>query len=132
MSVASVVVGQSIVAASLRDAAVGGRWLSPVERYKLSEKRRWLLIEFCAPHNSTMSLLSQKAEDMTVLTVSEEDDGTDPETLKLLKQVCAMHVLAGKKVFWWSSIPCAGGSPFQHLNLHRYKEEYRKNHLNHL
>ena len=132
MSVASVAVSQSVVAASLRDAAVGGRWLSPVERYKLSEKRRWLLIESCAPHGSTMSLLGQKAEDVTVLTVSEEDDGTDPETLKLLKQVCAMHVLAGKKVFLWSSTPCIGGSPFQHLNLHRYKDEYRKNHLNHL
>ena len=80
-----------------------GSWWSLVvscERNKLSEKRRWLLIEFCAPHNSTMSLLSQKAEDVTVLTVSEEDDGADPETLKLLKQVCAlrMHVLAGKKL----------------------------------
>ena len=32
-----------------------------------------------------MSLLGQKAEDVTVLTVSEEDDGADPETLKLLK-----------------------------------------------
>ena len=105
MSDASVVVSQSVVATSLRDAAVGGRPLSLVERYKLSEKRRWLLIEFCAPHDSTMSLLGQKDEDVTVLTVSEEDDGTDPDTLKLLKQVCAMHVLAGKKVFLWSSTP---------------------------
>ena len=79
-----------------------------------------------------MSRLGQKDEDVTVLTVSEEDDGTDPDTLRLLKHVCPMHVLAGKKVFLWSSTPCTGGSPFQHLNLHRYKEEYRKNHLNHL
>ena len=88
--------GQSIVAASLRDAAVGGCWLSPVECYKLSEKRRWLLIEFCAPHGS-MSLLGQKAEDVTVLTVRKTT--AQIRRLKLLKQVCAMHVLAGKKVF---------------------------------
>ena len=55
MSSASVVVSQLVVATSLRDAAVGGRWLSPVERYKLSEKRRWLLIGFCAPHVTARS-----------------------------------------------------------------------------
>ena len=89
----------------------------------------WLVIEFCAPDISSMSEASKKVEDVSVLTVSESDDGTKPGTIGSVKRLASLRIRRGGRVFLWSSAPRTGGSPFQRLLVSMRGAAYRQGRL---
>ena len=63
----------------------------------------------------------------TRLTI--KDDVRTPEGLAK-----ALRITRGKGIFLWASMPCTGGSPWQHINALRARcrrkiAEHRENHL---
>ncbi|CAE7034550.1 GIP [Symbiodinium sp. CCMP2592] len=75
----------------------------------------WLVIEFCAPVESSMRAASQDLNWVNVLTVSERDDGASTQTLLELKAIFAVQIKKKGFVFLWASTPCTGGCPYQRL-----------------
>ena len=64
----------------------------------------WLVIEFCAPVESSIRAASENLEWMNVLTVSERDDGATQQTMLELKAICSLQIRRKGYVFLWASI----------------------------
>ena len=115
----------------LRGALLVGR--NPVslhDRYRALPFALWLVIEFCAPAESSMRAASENLEWfewVNVLTVSERDDGASQQTMLELKTICSLQIRKKGYVFLWASTPCTGGCPYQ--RLHARDPVYRRGRL---
>ena len=94
---------------------VGRNPVSLTDRYKSFSFAPWLVIEFCAPVESSMRAASEKLAWVNVLTVSERDDGASQQTMLELKTIRARQIRRKGYVFLWASTPCTGGCPYQRL-----------------
>ncbi|OLQ05109.1 Retrovirus-related Pol polyprotein from transposon TNT 1-94 [Symbiodinium microadriaticum] len=94
---------------------VGRNPTSLTDRYKALPFATWLVIEFCAPVESSMKATSENLAWVNVLTVSERDDGASQHTMLELKTICAMQIRRKGYIFLWASTPCTGGCPYQRL-----------------
>ena len=83
--------------------------MSLADRYKALSFAPWLVIEFCAPVESSMRAASENLGWVNVLTVSERDDGASQQTMLELKAICALQIRRKGYVFLWASTPCTGG-----------------------
>ena len=92
---------------------VGRNPVSLTDRYKALSFAPWLVIEFCAPVESSMRATSENLAWVNVLTVSERDDGASQHTMLELKTICALQIRRKGYVFLWASTPCTGGCPYQ-------------------
>ena len=106
---------------------VGRNPVSLTDRYKALSFAPWLVIEFCAPVESSMKATSENLAWVNVLTVSERDDGASQHTMLELKTICAMQIRRKGYVFLWASTPCTGGCPYQ--RLHARDPVYRRGRL---
>ena len=95
---------------------VGRNSVSLTDRYRALSFAPWLVIEFCAPVESSMRASSENLEWVNVLTVSERDDGASQQTMLELKAICALQIRKKAYVFLWASTPCTGGCPYQRLH----------------
>ena len=87
----------------------------------------FLVIEFCAPAESSMKAASENLEWLNVLTVNERDDGASQQTMLELKAICSLQIRRKGYVFLWASTPCTGGCPYQ--RLHARDPVYRRGRL---
>ncbi|CAE7790260.1 unnamed protein product [Symbiodinium sp. CCMP2592] len=94
---------------------VGKNHVSLRDRFVAMPHASWLVIEFCAPVESSMRAASQDLNWVNVLTVSERDDGASAQTLLELKAIFAEQIKKKGFVFLWASTPCTGGCPYQRL-----------------
>ncbi|CAE7823444.1 TY1B-NL2 [Symbiodinium sp. CCMP2592] len=94
---------------------VGKSHVSLRDRFAAMPHASWLVIEFCAPVESSMRAASQDLNWVNVLTVSERDDGASAQTLLELKAIFAAQIKKKGFVFLWASTPCTGGCPYQRL-----------------
>ncbi|CAE7837065.1 unnamed protein product [Symbiodinium sp. CCMP2592] len=94
---------------------VGKNHVSLRDRFAAMPHASWLVIEFCAPVESSMRAASQDLNWVNVLTVSERDDGASNQTLLELKAIFAVQIKKKGFVFLWASTPCTGGCPYQRL-----------------
>ena len=106
---------------------VGKGHVSLHDRFVAMSFARWLVIEFCAPIESSMKTASQNLDWVNVLTVSERDDGASAQTMLDLKAICAAQIRKKGYVFLWASTPCTGGCPYQ--RLHARSPVYRRGRL---
>ena len=106
---------------------VGRNLVSLTDRYKALSFAPWLVVEFCAPVESSMRAASENLAWVNVLTVSERDDGASQQTMLELKTICALQVRRKGYVFLWASTPCTGGCPYQ--RLHARDPVYRRGRL---
>ena len=110
-------------------ALVGKQHMSLLERYQCLPFKKWLVVEFCAPVRSNMQIASEGCAWVGVITVSELDDGSSPATVESIHLVAKSHLGRGGLIFLWSSTPCTGGSPWQHLLVASRGDEYRRGRL---
>ena len=110
-------------------ALVGKQHMSLLERYQLLPFKKWLVVEFCAPVRSNMQIASEGCAWVGVITVSELDDGSSPATVENVRLVAKRHLARGGLIFLWSSTPCTGGSPWQHLLVASRGDDYRRGRL---
>ena len=106
---------------------VGKGHVSLHDRFVAMSFAHWLVIEFCAPIESSMKTASQNLDWVNVLTVSERDDGASAQTMLDLKAICAAQIRKKGYVFLWASTPCTGGCPYQ--RLHARSPVYRRGRL---
>ena len=71
---------------------VGRNPVSLTDRYKALSFAPWLVIEFCAPVESSLRAASENLQWVNVLTVSERDDGASQQTMLELKAICALQI----------------------------------------
>ncbi|CAE7443092.1 unnamed protein product [Symbiodinium sp. CCMP2592] len=71
---------------------VGKNHVSLRDRFVAMPHASWLVIEFCAPVESSMRAASQNLNWVNVLTVSERDDGASAQTLLELKAIFAEQI----------------------------------------
>ena len=76
-----------------------------------------------------MQIVSEGCAWVGVITVSELDDGSSPATVENVRLVAKRHLARGGLIFLWSSTPCTGGSPWQHLLVASRGDEYRRGRL---
>ena len=106
---------------------VGRNPVSLNDRYRALPLALWLVIEFCAPVESSMRAASENLEWVNVLTVSERDDGASQQTMLELKAICSLQIRNKGYVFLWASTPFTGGCPYQ--RLHARDPVYRRGRL---
>ena len=84
------------------------------------------LVECCCGPNSRLGRTKLKPRDTRVVRITEDDDMT---TEKGLKKTC--DAVKDTNALLWGSLPCTGGSPWQHLNkkkpggMKRYRDHVR-------
>ena len=72
-----------------------------------------------------MKAEGERLEGVEVLMIAEADDGTRTGTIEETRESMLSHKKKGKLVVLWSSIPCAGGCPFQYICLKKVWSGFR-------
>ena len=72
------------------------------------------LVEFCCGPDSLLGQPGPCTRGCEVIRLTEKDDVTTPSGLAR-----ALEAVEYPGVFLWASMPCTGGSPWQHINRHR-------------
>ena len=108
-------------------ASVADPWVVFVGQCQLDTNHIILMVEFCTSENAWLSRLSD-AYGIMAIPVTARVDGMDPETLRLLEGAIRTAARRSMHVVVWASTPCAGGSPWQHLQVAR-DESYYSRHL---
>ena len=73
------------------------------------------IVEFCAGENSRMGLHAAKTSSKCgVIRLTAREDVTSKEGFSR-----AAHAVQADNVLLWASMPCTGGSPWQHINKHK-------------
>jgi hypothetical protein len=86
----------------------GRRKVSPPDRYDQ------VIIEWCCGRNSMLGKSSKHSSGCKVVRLTIDDDLRTSEGLRNAIQV--IQVCPRGRTLLWSSMPCAGGSPWQTLN----------------
>ena len=95
---------------------------SALERYarQLDEvnpvRNRWVVVEFCTSVNSGMKIAAEAFRDLTVVCITEEENGLCEEIIALTPNFVVSMVEKGVRVLVRSSTPCTGGCLWQHLH----------------
>ena len=73
-----------------------------------------VLVEACCNKDSLLSQQTPSSNDCLVIGITEDDDFASEYGKQLAKRF-----LIGKCCALWFSAPCTGGSPWQHINIHK-------------
>ena len=71
-----------------------------------------ILVEWCCGENSKLGQDKNKPRDTRVLRITESHDARLAETTRYAIEEMRKY----RDILLWGSIPCTGGSPWQHLN----------------
>ena len=73
------------------------------------------IIEFCCGNNSLLGQPVMYSKRCHVVRLTE--DTADMTTKRGLRYALEAVWVAGSEVLLWGSIPCTGGTPWQHVNV---------------
>ena len=74
------------------------------------------LVEVCCGHDSVLGQDSSETQRCRKIRITVDDDFTSRAGLNK-----TLHEIEGPNTLVWASLPCTGGSPWQHLNKRHAK-----------
>ena len=96
-----------------KPAPLGNSQNKPAPVLPASHENPRTLIEFCCGHDSVLGEQTQHSRGCRCVRITEEDDATTANGINKAKKA-----IGGPNTLLWSSIPCTGGCPWQHVNKH--------------
>ena len=99
--------------------AVAKQMEPPAPRAVITSPSDRKLVEYCCGPDSLLGRQTGEQSGYAVVRLTAEQDMTTLSGMEYAKKEIE-STPKGQYIHLWSSMPCAAGSPWQHMNVHRH------------